>query len=1121
MDEVDSAWPDDQFTEFLAAYDEALQAGRVPETPALDSTPPDQRVRLMGALELLRRLERRRPRSASASGPITPAASSPEPGPSSIGRFRILRALGHGGFGIVFLASDPALGREVALKVPRPEAVLTPELRQRFLREGQAAAALAHPNLVPVFEAGEAGPVCYLVSAYCPGPTLHDWLRGQASPVPPRVAARLVADLAGAVAYMHGRGILHRDIKPANVLLEPGRADGPDGLEFMPRLTDFGLAKVLEENQTMTRTGALLGTPAYMAPEQATGRRQGIGPAADVYALGVVLYELLTGRPPFQGETELETLRQVASEEPVPPRRHRRELARDLETVCLKCLEKDPARRYPGAGELADDLGRFLNGEAIRARPPGRWERAARWAYRRRVSLLIGVLLGLLGFGSLGAAWWNADRERRHAEDARAAREQEERQAADIQRMRRLLALELRVRHRAYARGVSQADRFLEEGVLERAQSFLEDERPRAGEADLRGFEWFHLRFPYAARPARDWKVGRIGEAQLALSPDGKTLAAGLADGLVELRDPSSGAVRAALRLDQAGSVSALAFSPDGQLLAAGAPGRQGDSGAARLWDVGSGRPRASVPGLTSQVDAVAFSPDGRTLAVANYQRPGSAKSEEDDRVLLWDVREGRVRRTLRLPPGARPHGLAFTLSGHLLAACKDGVMRGSEDLASWKVFASLGTAHPAWCVATSPRFQSAAAWGTRTSRVHWSTENYDGGPRLALDEGIAQGVWSVAWTRNTPLLAVGGGGGDIFLLEATTRRVLGAFQAHRQPVRSLAFTPDAGGLFSASTDGTIKFWEVAPLLRVVRHSGHLPKEAWCVAFAPDGKVLASSGDDHVVRLWDAATGRELGVLRGHGSLVTCVAFSPDGQLLASASLDRTVRLWEAGSGRQLQVLAHAQQVRCLAFAPDGRILAAAGGDYVPRMPGKAGELKLWEASTGRKRAAWSGHARKVRALQFSPDGKLLASCGDDGFVHVWDPGRPGSPPLRSMEDPSELQALAFIRDGKTLGVGTSQGQVRLWDVGTWEEQPAFRVDNAGVRALAFSPDGKTLATGGEDKMVRLWDVAAGQAVVTFRDGIAGGGVVNSVTFAPDGRAFAFASLAGGMEFWRAFGLED
>jgi serine/threonine protein kinase len=355
-DEVDR--PEDHFTDLLAASDEALAAGSDATYPA--ALPPELRARFdqgLAGLKLLREVLT----PPGPAPPHPPAAVAPPPGGATplqqLGRFQIRRELGRGAFGVVFLAHDPHLCREVALKVPRAEVLLDDGLRQRFVREAQVAAGLDHPNLVAVYEAGQDGALCYIVSAFCPGPTLAQWRKQREEPVPARTAALLVAALADAVQHAHERGVIHRDLKPSNILLEPFSPDnlaGPcESLTLIPRITDFGLAKVLadasvlagEPNPTvaegLTRTGMLLGTPNYMAPEQASGRAA-VGPAADIHALGAILYELLTGRPPFRADTPLETLRLIQTEEPLPPGRLRPQLPRDLETICLKCLHKEP-----------------------------------------------------------------------------------------------------------------------------------------------------------------------------------------------------------------------------------------------------------------------------------------------------------------------------------------------------------------------------------------------------------------------------------------------------------------------------------------------------------------------------------------------------------------------------------------------------------------------------------------------------------------------------------------------------------------------------------------------------------------------------------------------------------
>jgi len=367
----DSELLDEDMLPLLAEYDEQQAASGQGEAPVAPPDPvvavPDRTERwqrLRACVDLLRRTSRAR--HAVQILPAEPA----EQGSRALGRFQIVRELGRGGFGVVFLADDPMLGRRVALKVPRLEALADPGLRERFLREARAAASLDHPNVVPVYEAGQVGLVCYIVSAYCPGPTLAAWLRDHNGPVDPRWAAELVATLADAVQHAHDHGVFHRDLKPANVLLFPSAANFAAGeFAFTPRLTDFGLAKLMEADIDQTSSGVLLGTPPYMAPEQIEG--WAAGPGSDIYALGVILYELLTGRLPFLGASVAVTLELIRAGSPESLRRLRPELSRDLETVCLTCVRRDPRQRFASAGELAADLRRFLAGQPVHARRLG------------------------------------------------------------------------------------------------------------------------------------------------------------------------------------------------------------------------------------------------------------------------------------------------------------------------------------------------------------------------------------------------------------------------------------------------------------------------------------------------------------------------------------------------------------------------------------------------------------------------------------------------------------------------------------------------------------------------------------------------------------------------------
>ncbi len=302
-----------------------------------------------------------------------------------MGRFRLVRELGRGGNGVVYLAQDSQLGRLVALKIPKIELVSNPDFRARFLREAEAAAHLEHPFVIPVLEVGEEAGQCYIVYSFCDGPTLGDWLKDRPRGLDPRTAAELMRCLASGMQHAHDRGIVHRDLKPGNIMLQPcAKNQGPiPGLDFTPRITDFGLAKRNVEGIEHTHAGTVLGTPAYMSPEQARGDTHLAGPASDIFTLGVMMYEFLTGKRPFTAMSVMEVLDKVRGDDPVPPRKIWSDVPIDLETICLKCLEKDPQRRYATCQALSDDLHRYLAGEPISIRPIGTAHRALKWIRRR------------------------------------------------------------------------------------------------------------------------------------------------------------------------------------------------------------------------------------------------------------------------------------------------------------------------------------------------------------------------------------------------------------------------------------------------------------------------------------------------------------------------------------------------------------------------------------------------------------------------------------------------------------------------------------------------------------------------------------------------------------------
>lgn len=1026
------------------------------------------------------------------------------------GDYELLSEIARGGMGVVYRARQTKLDRVVALKMILAGQFADEAAIERFYSEAASAARLDHPGIVPIYEVGEQEGQHFYSMAFVEGKSLAALVAE--NPLLPEVAATITRDIANAMAYAHSQGVIHRDLKPANVLIDKDES---------PRVTDFGLAKNLGKDSGLTQTGSIIGTPSYMPPEQALGSE--VGPLADVYSLGALLYCLLTSRPPFQGATITDTLLLVINDEPVAPRLLNPKLPADLETICLKCLAKEPSKRYVSAQALADDLQRQQRGEPIEARPAGLTEHIVRWCCRNPViAATTGTALSLLVAIALLAtiSYFREADLRVQSEHARETADQLRAQETVLREDAEASAIAAEQARAKEALARTEADKQREEAKRQQhmatvnlAESYADRGRTLCLQGEVEhGLLWMArgLRILPPGELAVEglirrrigaWET-RIHQRQMVTPhskrlysarycPNGDWFITAASDGEARIWDSQSGTPLSP-PLKHQGNVRVAAVDPRGTFAVTA------DDKAMRFWKVPNGELMGTMP-LPVSVWGMRLLPDGKTVVTRGW----------DGKLRFWDI-ESQQQVGSPISLGAARGAIGVSPDGAYVAVTAGNTLKvfDAETRTALRNSISIGSFDEIRVVTFSPNGASIAVGGYEGDAKHgvvrfWDFPSCEQQPDfIKLEPGAV--ITDLAYAKNGDTFVTASLNQTAQLWSSKTKTPIGLALHSDGPIRSVAIHPD-GKVLTAGDDGAASTWSLSKDHDELRLFA-LGDAIYGVAIANNNQRIIAGSRNGTGRLWNAITGETIGEPIRHNSLILYVAISPDSNLAATGSLDRSVKIWKTSSGEAVgKPIRLPCQVLGLAFGHDNRTLLIGGDD---------GSARLWDLEK-RKELLQTKSPHRVFGVEFDSTGKRFAvGCGHDTFPHsgelsVWDattgerlfgPFRQEDVVFNSSFSPNDAAIWVTVRHaalqldlhtgqkigpslqhpgivwdinvhprGDILATSCEDGGVRFWDISTMRSfGPVFRHDNVAI-SVVFSKDGEAVVTGGFDGVSRLW----------------------------------------------------